>query len=88
MTIVNEKEVTPNPNPDPTPDPEPNPTPDPTPNPEPEKKPDTEKKSEKDKEETSKNETIKMPATGYKVYIGLSALLLGAGALMIFRKEK
>ena len=88
ITIENEKEVTPNPNPDPTPDPEPNPTPDPTPNPEPEKKPDTEKKTEKDKEETSKNETIKIPATGYKGYIGLSALLLGAGALMIFRKEK
>ncbi|MGG7161221.1 SpaA isopeptide-forming pilin-related protein [Clostridium baratii] len=88
MTIVNEKEVTPNPNPDPTPDPEPNPTPDPTPNPEPEKKHDTEKKTEKDKEETFKNKTIKIPATGYKGYIGLSALLLGAGALMIFRKEK
>ncbi|KJU72118.1 SpaA isopeptide-forming pilin-related protein [Clostridium baratii] len=96
ITIENEKEVTPTPNPDPTPDPEPdptpdpepNPTPEPTPNPEPEKKPDTEKKTEKDKEETSKNETIKIPATGYKGYIGLSALLLGAGALMIFRKEK
>ena len=80
ITIENEKEVTPNQNPDPTPDQ--------TPNPEPEKKPDTEKKTEKDKEETSKNETIKIPATGYKGYIGLSALLLGAGALMIFRKEK
>ena len=88
MTIVNEKEVTPNPNPDPTPDPEPNPTPDPTPNPEPEKKPDTEKKSEKDKEETSKNETIKIPATGYKGYIGLSALLLGVGALLVIKKNK
>ena len=88
MTIVNEKEVTPNPNPDPTPDPEPNPTPDPTPNPEPEKKPDTEKKPEKDKEETSKNEIIKIPATGYKGYIGLSALLLGVGALLVIKKNK
>ncbi|STA98760.1 SpaA isopeptide-forming pilin-related protein [Clostridium baratii] len=88
ITIENEKELTPNPNPDPTPDPEPNPTPDPTPNPEPEKKPDTEKKSEKDKEETSKNETIKIPATGYKGYIGLSALLLGVGALLVIKKNK
>ncbi len=88
ITIENEKEVTPNPNPDPTPDPEPNPTPDPTPNPEPEKKTDTEKKSEKDKEEISKNETIKIPATGYKGYIGLSALLLGVGALLVIKKNK
>ncbi|CUP97959.1 SpaA isopeptide-forming pilin-related protein [Clostridium baratii] len=88
MTIVNEKEVTPNPNPDPTPDPEPNPTPDPTPNPEPEKKPDTEKKTEKDKEEISKNETIKIPTTGYKGYKGLSALLLGVGALLVIKKNK
>ena len=84
ITIENEKEVTPNPNPDP----EPNPTPDPTPNPEPEKKTDTEKKSEKDKEEISKNETIKIPATGYKGYIGLSALLLGVGALLVIKKNK
>lgn len=92
ITIANEKELTPNPNPnpnpDPTPDPEPNPTPDPTPNPEPEKKPDTEKKPEKDKEETSKNEIIKIPATGYKGYIGLSALLLGVGALLVIKKNK
>ncbi|MBS6007217.1 MAG: choice-of-anchor A family protein [Clostridium baratii] len=84
ITIANEKESAP----DPTPDPEPNPTPDPTPNPEPEKKPDTEKKPEKDKEETSKNETIKIPATGYKGYIGLSALLLGVGALLVIKKNK
>ncbi|AQM60431.1 MSCRAMM family protein [Clostridium baratii] len=88
ITIENEKEVTPNPNPDPTPDPEPNPTPDPTPNPEPEKKPDTEKKTEKDKEEISKNETMKIPTTGYKGYKGLSALLLGVGALLVIKKNK
>ena len=80
ITIENEKEA----NPTPTPDPDPNPTP----NPEPEKKPDTEKKPEKDKEETSKNETIKIPATGYKGYIGLSALLLGVGALLVIKKNK
>lgn len=94
ITIENEKEPSPTPTPDPEPtpdpkpDPTPEPTPDPTPDPELDKKPDTEVKPEKDKEETSKNETIKVPATGYKGYIGLSALLLGVGALMIFRKEK
>ena len=90
ITVENEKEpsLTPTPDPEPTPDPKPEPTPDPTPDPELDKKPDTEVKPEKDKEETSKNETIKVPATGYKGYIGLSALLLGVGALMIFRKEK
>ncbi|WP_217077977.1 SpaA isopeptide-forming pilin-related protein [Clostridium baratii] len=90
ITVENEKEpsLTPTPDPEPTPDPKPEPTPEPTPDPELDKKPDTEVKPEKDKEETSKNETIKVPATGYKGYIGLSALLLGVGALMIFRKEK
>ena len=91
ITVENEKEpsLTPTPDPESTPDPKPEPTPDPTPNPGPEKEPDTELKPEKDKEETYKNnETIKVPATGYKGHIGLSALLLGAGVFMIFRKEK
>ena len=55
---------------------------------EPEKKLDTEKKPEKDKEETSKNETIKIPATGYKGYIGLSVVLLGVEALLVIKKNK